>query len=380
MKKVLIVRSSPKPARVVKEAISLTNAGYSVNILFWDRNTNKSRVEMNNDISINYFGLKAPYGTLKLIPYLFIWWVYEFIFLLKSDADIIHVCCFDTLIPAIFTKTLRQKKIVYDIFDFYAESLSNHIPKQLLNFIATLEKFCIQFADVLIIVDKSRKAQISGAKVKKLEVIMNCPTVVSEYKLESKNIKFTIFYGGMISKTRGLNQLIDAIRNEKDINLVVAGSGEDENIFTPIFNNVANIRFMGWINYDEYIKQTLRADVIFGLYDPRIPNNRRASPNKLFEAMMCGKPVIVNKETSMADIVRRENCGIIVPYSDELALKKAILELKNNPEMCKKMGEKGRAAFKREYNWEIMEERLLKLYANLIDNRLICERDFDENG
>jgi glycosyltransferase involved in cell wall biosynthesis len=96
--------------------------------------------------------------------------------------------------------------------------------------------------------------------------------------------------------------------------------------------------------------------------------------------MMCRTPIIVNGETTMADIVREENCGIIVPYSDELALKKAILELKNNLEMCKKMGENGRGAFRREYNWEIMEERLLKLYANLIDNRLIRERDFDENG
>lgn len=362
MKKILIIRSSTKPARVVKEAISLTNAGYSVQILFWDRNTNKSRVKLNDDLSINYFGLKAPYGKLKLIPYLFIWGLYEFIFLLKSDADIIHACCFDTLIPAMFSKILKQKKLVYDIFDFYAETLPHHIPKRVLNFIATLEKICMQFADVVIIVDESRKVQINAEKIKKLEVIMNCPAAMPEYKLVSKNAKFTIFYGGMISKTRGLNQLIGAIKNEKDISFIVAGFGEDENIFTPIFNNVENIRFMGWINYDEYIKQTLQADVIFGFYDPIIPNNRLASPNKLFEAMMCRTPIIVNEETSMAEIVRKENCGIIIPYNDVFALKKAILDLKNSPEICRKMGENGRKAFEREYNWEIMEERLIALY------------------
>lgn len=366
MKRVLFIRSSSKPARVVKEAITLTKEGYSVQILFWDRDINKPQVEMNEHLTINYFGLKAPYGKLNIIPYLFIWWIYEFIFLLRTDADVIHACCFDTLIPAMFSKMLKRNKIVYDIFDFYAESFPHHIPKQVSNFIATLEKICMQFADVVIIADESRKVQINAEKIKKLEVIMNCPAAMPEYKLATKNTKFTIFYGGMISKTRGLNQLIGAIKNEKDLTLLVAGFGEDENIFTPIFNNVENIRFIGWINYDEYIKQTLRADVIFGFYDPRIPNNRLASPNKLFEAMMCRTPIIVNEETSMADIVRKENCGIIVPYNDVLALKNAIFDLKNNPEIGKKLGEHGRNAFEREYNWEIMEERLLNLYNNLI--------------
>ena len=81
--------------------------------------------------------------------------------------------------------------------------------------------------------------------------------------------------------------------------------------------------------------------------------------------MMCAKPIIVNDSTSVADKVREENCGLVVPYGDYEALKEAVLTLKNNPELCKELGENGRRAYDTKYNWKIMEKRLLDLYASL---------------
>ena len=365
MTKVLFIRSSAKPARVVKEAISLRNAGYEVEILFWDRSGNEARIEDHHDISTKYFELKAPYGKLRLFPYLLAWWVYEFIYLLKSDADIFHACCFDTVMPAIIVKLLKGKKLVYDIFDFYAEALPQGIPGWLSRIIAGFERYCIRFADAVIIVDESRRVQIKGSKIKKLEIVMNCPEMVSEYKIGPKDTKFIIFYGGMISKTRGLSQIISAIDGETDMVLMVAGLGEDEDYYTPVFKDTENVHFQGWIDYETYIQQTLGADVIFGFYDPRIPNNRLASPNKLFEAMMCATPIIVNKETTMAALVEEENCGVVVPYFDVDALKAALKRLKNDPSLGIRLGQNGRLAFENKYNWQIMENRLVNLYSEL---------------
>lgn len=367
MTKVLLVRSSPKPARVVKEAISLKNAGYAVKILFWDRSCNTSRSENQYDISIRYFGLKAPYGKTRLFPYLLVWWIYEFIYLLNSDADIFHGCCFDTLIPAMVVKLLKRKKLVYDIFDFYAEALPQRIPEWILRIIAGFERYCIRFTDAVIIVDESRRIQIDGSKIKKLGIIMNCPEMMPKREPRCRDAHLTIFYGGMISKTRGLDQIINAIKGEPDMALVVAGLGEDEEYYSSMFKDTENVHFLGWIDYEAYVQRTLEADVIFGFYDPRIPNNRLASPNKLFEAMMCATPIVVNKETTMADIVEEENCGIVVPYYDVDALKDALMWLKVNPSLCSKLGKNGRLAFEKKYNWEIMEKRLINLYAGLLN-------------
>jgi len=365
MKKVVFVRSSSKPARVEKEAESLKNAGYSVSILYWDRNSNKSRVEYKNGIHINYFGFKAPYGKVSLLPCLLIWWIYELFFLLRDDSEIIHSCCFDTLIPAIFIKIIQKKKIVYDIFDFYAESLPENVPSSIRNIVSNFEKFCIRFVDFVIIVDNSRHVQIKDAKIRNMDVIMNCPNDVVLSPKRSPNKEFIIFYGGMISKTRGLVELINSIKGLENIKVIIAGMGEDEDLFKEMSSNVKNVTYLGWINYEKYIDFTLSADLIFGFYDPKIPNNRLASPNKLFEAMMCSTPIIVNEETSMAEIVKQDNCGLVVPYSDHNLLRKSILRLKENPEMRLKMGENGRKAFEREYNWQVMSRKLVNLYNNI---------------
>jgi len=127
----------------------------------------------------------------------------------------------------------------------------------------------------------------------------------------------------------------------------------------------ARMTYLGPIMYDIVIEKTLQADLLFALYDPRVPNNRYASPNKLFEAMMCGKPILVSDGTAMADIVKEEECGLVVPYGDVDAIKHAILTLKNDPVLCRRLGENGRRAYETKYNWKIMEERLLEIYRRL---------------
>ena len=372
MSKVLFIRSNPSSPRVEKEANSLARAGYSVSLFLWNRSSNTSKRKVKHECNIYEFGLKAPFGRYKLVFYWVVWWYAIFIYLLRNKFDVIHVCGFDSYPPVILNKFIKRNIIIYDIFDFFGASLLSKTPHIIQKVISELERSLIRFADAVIIVDESREVQLKGAKISKLEVIMNCVSDenynFSKYK-ELNN--FTIFYGGMISKTRGLKQLVEAIKDEEGIKLIIAGFGEDEAEFKDIFSSYTNIEFLGQVNHNDAIILTFQSNAVFGFYDPIIPNNRLASPNKLFEAMMCRTPIIVNGETTMVDIVRGENCGIIVPYNDELALKKAILELKNNPEMCKKMGENGRNAFEREYNWEVMEKRLLKLYADLINDKLI---------
>jgi len=81
--------------------------------------------------------------------------------------------------------------------------------------------------------------------------------------------------------------------------------------------------------------------------------------------MMCGKPIIVNEGTSMANIVARENCGLLIKYNDVRALKNAIVLLRDNPKNTVILGENARAAYFK-YSWDIMEKRLLELYRTCI--------------
>ncbi len=81
--------------------------------------------------------------------------------------------------------------------------------------------------------------------------------------------------------------------------------------------------------------------------------------------MMANKPILVSKGTTMADIVERENCGLIVDCNSVDEIKKAIVRLKDSPELCRQLGANGRRAYEQKYNWEIMEQRLLSLYQEI---------------
>jgi len=76
--------------------------------------------------------------------------------------------------------------------------------------------------------------------------------------------------------------------------------------------------------------------------------------------------MITNIETTMAPIVREEDCGCLVPFGDIRALRETVLCLRDHPDVRDRLGQNGYAAFKKKYNWRLMEERLDGLYRLIL--------------
>ena len=368
MLKILLIRSNhvhPEP-KVEKEAKTLGDNGYSVNVLAWDRSGEYPKNENRETYTIKRIKLKASYGKPELVFKLIIWSIHELIYLIKSDFDIVHAIDLDTLIPAAIISKIKKKPLIYDCADFYADSLPENVPSILRKFIAKIEIFFSKFADFVILVDESRKKQFRN-KLNNTIIINNTPMEIDYQRIKSskKNKNFVIFYAGMLHKNRGLNKLIEATKSLNDINLVIAGYDVGYGGLSERFISAPNATFLGKIPHDEVIKRTIESDLIFALYDPKIPNHIYASPNKLFEAMMCGKPILTNYGTSMAEIVRNEDCGVLADYENVEGIKDAIIQLKNNPKLRETLGKNGLKAYKTTYNWNIMEKRLLNIYKCL---------------
>lgn len=360
--KVILVRSRAIDPAVHKVAKTLSKNGYHVKLLLWDRKGD-FETEKNLEYEIIKFRLKAPYDKPTVFFYLPIWWIYEFIFLMIENAKIIHSFDFDTLIPILIVKLINRNKIFYTIYDFYADNLPYKVPKFFRKIVAYLEKKSISFCEALFLVDKSRYKQVAGAKIKDIKYIYNSPP---DYKGFLKNKKgkrnFTIFYGGIIHMSRGLNFVIDAIKNISQINFIIAGTGPEEVYLKKTYAGFENIKFKGQISYEDVLIESFNADIIIAFYDPNLPNNKFASPNKLFEAMMCSKPIIINSEIAASKIVREEACGLLVDYGDVENLRDVLIKLKNNSQLCINMGLNGRKAYETTYGWPIMEKRLLSAY------------------
>ncbi len=365
--RVVIIRSNPcnPDPRVEKEARAISEIA-SVKILAWDREGQSPKREKLPYAEIERLRLKAPYGKIALFTRLIVWFAYVFWKAATEKYEIIHACDFDTYLPSVLPAKIRKKKIIYDIYDFYADMLN--LSPTITRPIAKLDKWLIQFADHIILADKARRDQIKPSKPKKISYIYNIPEIDKGQleKLIQTPVKDKyFFYAGLLSEDRYIKEIIELFLKEmKDYNIELAGWGPLAGFVKKASQYNKNIRFLGKIKYDQVLKKTAECKIMLAFYDPSVPNNKLASPNKLFEAMAIGKPIITNPGTSMAKFVKKQDIGFIVNPQDCKSLVKVIK--KNLNKNLKRQEQKCLNLYTTKYNWEIMKQRLIRVYKTLI--------------
>jgi glycosyltransferase involved in cell wall biosynthesis len=356
-----------------KEAKTLADHNYTVTVIGWERWGAHPLLNGEGSYRVKKLRLNVPPNSLKVAFYLPIWWLFGMWQLLIGRWDVIHAIDFDSFVPALLVAKIKRKPIVYDIADFYADTIGFPIlPGLSRKITAKIDRALMKFAVVIILPDESRIKQVGLDTIRKSVVIVNnSPDQGILRSIVSKSLgdkPFTVFYGGGIGKWRGIIEMCLAVKDLPDVQLVIMGpcSPSFEAELQEVCKNTDNIKLhLSFVPYKEVIAETINAHSLFALYDPADPNNRFASPNKLFEAMMCGKPIIVSDGTSMVDIVKKEDCGLVVPYGDVQAIKEAIMKLQSDPGLRQKLGANGRKAYEGKYDWQIMEQRLLTLYQQI---------------
>lgn len=363
MIKVLFIADFANCPRVWKMANTLTRAGYCVTVIEWDRRSEFPRSETLGKIQVFRMRIHSPYGYLSSF-FFPIWAFFVAFFIITNRYDIVQPQNFNNLVFSYVVCKLKKVKIVYDVADTYADAYLSTFPCHLRRLVNYLEQSLMQQTDYTIMADASRIKQLKMVPPKCLVINNSPPDLVTT--VPSSEDKFIIFYAGIISEDRGLDHLIHAVRDFSDVELIIAGFGSHEKWLVKALQRINNVIFLGRISYTSVLSYTCKADCIVALYDPKKTINIFASPNKLFEAMMAGKPIIVSEGSSMAELVRKWNCGLIVRYGDVKAIKNAILSLKLDRNLSLNLGRNGRKAYETEYSWSIMASRLLKIYAELL--------------
>ncbi|MEM3365318.1 MAG: glycosyltransferase [Candidatus Methanomethyliaceae archaeon] len=371
---VVVISSSlafnPRAIKIVKALFE--NKNFRILLLEWNREKVDLMFPLNKNISLRKLNLRAPCAKPTLILYYFFFWLWVVINILIIKPAIIHACNLDTLIPCYLCKILTKSKLVYDSFDKFSLQYLPSRNRLLFILVDTLENVLTRASDAFITVSKERLA-LWGKYVPRLTLsIMNVPDkdnfivkdiLKSPFKSLYEDIdpKFKIVYAGSISQDKGLLIMKEAVEGIHDVDIVLAGKVYDDTLQKLLTDS--RIRYVGLLPYQDAIRIQAQADTIIVLYDPIIPINRLANPNKLFEAMMLGVPVITN---ICKDIVRETQCGLTIEYNP-IELRNAILLLKNNPILRKELGKNGREAFEKKYNWSIMGNKLSKLYESILN-------------
>lgn len=372
---VVILRAThlhPDP-RVEKIGRALVSAGYTVQALGWDREGSLPSEETSAGFPVRRLRLLAPWRSgLRNLPALL-----RFQFALtrwldqhRAEYSIIHACDFDTLLPALWAKRRWGKRVVYDIFDFYADML-RRTPGGVVQWVRKAELRGISRADALILADDSRFEQVKGARFARSArraVIYNAPEdILAELAAQPQpepKAQLRLAYIGLLQLERGLLPLIAVLHRHPEWHLDLAGSGAEQAQILRAAEGLPNIVFHGQVPYQHALELNHAADVLPAFYDPAIPNHRYASPNKLFEGMMLGKPVLAARGTNVDRIIAQENCGEVLDYGDEAQLEAALLRLAD-PVYRMRLGQAARHAYEHTYGWQRMAERLTALYLSL---------------
>jgi glycosyltransferase involved in cell wall biosynthesis len=173
-------------------------------------------------------------------------------------------------------------------------------------------------------------------------------------------------YLGGIGIIRGAIEMITAV-GRTDAKLVLAGAFENTATETLLRRLPAwrQVDYRGVVTRAEVhrIMATSRAGLIF--FHPE-PNHVDAQPNKIFEYMSAGLPVLASDFPLWRDLLQASNAGRCVDPLDVDAIARCIDALLADPVRAREMGERGRTAVARQFNWTHEERKLVSLYREAL--------------
>ncbi|MGB9937098.1 MAG: glycosyltransferase [Methanobacterium sp.] len=373
--KVILIHSNALALNIrgFKE-IEANSEKYNFTFFGWNRNKEPlNHFRIPEGAAIKFLNVNAPYGKLYLLTLPF-WWTYVFLWLIIKKWDIVHVINLDSALPALLAARLKRKKAVYEILDTYEDCMD--LNESIRNLAIKFDKLLISGFDSIILVDEEQVKELEGIPNKNIRIIYDSPPQMLQEQYNKKsneNELFTIFYAGAFHKDRklNLNLMFNALEELDDVRLMIAGYG-DKDIINEINGYKAKmphkINFIGKISYEEVLKYSKKADMLFQFRDPAVKVNKYICGSTLFNSMISGTPIVVNKGTSTAIKVKNEQCGLIIDVNNKDEIKNAILKLKDNPDLKKELGINARKAYDTKYSWKIMENELKSLYNELTDS------------
>lgn len=291
---------------------------------------------------------------------------------LEHNADIYHF--HDPELISIGLRLKRKgKKVIYDIHeDVPRQILSKQwIPTFLRKTISwtveRIENYAAKRFDYILTATPYIRDRF--LKTNRNSIDVNNFPLLSELHIPNTNWnskeKLVCYVGG-IDRVRGIQEMVQAI-GKTPYSMLLAGNFESsaERDIAAQKGGWRQVIELGHINRTEVKDVLARSIAGLVLFHPE-PNHISAQPNKMFEYMSAGIPVIASHFPLWKEIIEGNNSGICVDPLNENEIANAINWIIDNPGQVKQMGENGRKVVGEKYNWEQEGIKLLRIYEELM--------------
>ena len=357
--------------RVQRAASALHNAGYDVTVVC--RKLKSSLPLPALPYKVHRFKLWKEKGMLFYLHYN----LKLFSFLLKNDVDILLSNDLDTLLPNFLISRIRKRKLVYDSHEYFTAvpELIYRPFKQKMWLL--LESVMLPRLKNMYTVNKSIATIYKNLYRIEPKVIRNVP-VLHETLPQSKQVlrkelklpldkKIFILQGSGINIQRGVEEAAEAISLFTDYLLLIAGSGD----VIPLLKQ--KVKSKGWSDKvifadrmppSQLRRYTAAADVGLSLDKDTNLNYRYSLPNKIFDYIHAGIPVLASHLPEISNIVRKYNIGMIVHSHEPAEIAQCMQSMMNDDAQYQRWISNAAIAAK-ELNWNEEQKVLLNLFQNL---------------
>lgn len=375
MKKVVavVLNNFKNDSRVLKENISLQNAGYSVKVVaLWEEGV--AEYESVQNLAVHRIKLRSKEWSknrfIQSLKY------FEFLYRVirkYRDVDIIHCNDLNALPVGVLLKLFFNKKIkiIYDAHEH--ESFRAGYSQSMQKITRFIEARLICYADKVITVSPSIANDYNsmyGIDIPTL--ILNTPFYKEQKKEDIFRKKFAIpqnniifLYQGGLQPDRGILEFAKFIDGKKNMSYVIMGYGSLTNDVKAFVQKSTNVFYHEAVSPEVLLSYTKSADIGVCIEKPICKSWDYALPNKMFEYLVSGLPIVVGGLQEMKKFVIEHKIGYILDiYTEDIS--KVDLDLIVNDCLSKQQNVKEKANI---FNWQREEKKLLALYKDVVDDK-----------
>lgn len=333
----------------------------------WNRNGTAQPNE-----HVTFYQCRAEYGKrIANIPNKIGWMLFAMkqIFHYRHDCKAIHACDIDGVLPALVVGKLLKKKVIFDIFDWISSLTGKGVVYKLVEF---LQNFCYRHSDAVILCEEERKKQ-AKAKNDTVFIIPNIPngeTVYDPDVLEKTaedlaQYDYVVSYVGVFDRDRGLENLTEVVSRCPNVKLNIAGFGVLDDLIRDYAKQFPNIAYWGRVEYTVGQAIQKNSSMIAAMYHLTSPLHKFAAPNKYYESLVLGVPMITTENTLVGSKVSKYDTGFVL---DEYAT--SLLDLLRQTDLSQQIATKRENCFN---TWKTVYSGYYENYMNDVYVRTIEE-------
>ena len=292
-------------------------------------------------------------------------------YLLFKKCDLLVANDLDTLLPNYLVSKWRKKPLVYDSHEYFCGELSVVSKPISYKVWHGIEKFCFPKLKTVITVSQSIVDQYEKEYGIRPYLVRNIPpaatplVTATRQSLQMPDDKTVLLLQGSgINEGRGGEEIVQAMQYLPDCHLFIVGNGT---VLPQLKKMSAEMHLQDRITFvprqtpENLFNYTSLADMGMAIDTDQSANLRFSLPNKIFDYIKAGLPMVVSNLVERARIVRQYKVGTIAESVTPEALAAAVKEL-SDPELLAQCRENCKTAA-RELTWENEEKVLEQVYA-----------------